>query len=155
MEYMFQGCESLPSLDLSRFNTSSVTDMGGMFAGCKHLETIFAGKGWSTSNVTESSEMFAGCTSLVGGKGTVYDEKHVDATYARIDRGPSSPGYLTGKVDSLKGDVNADGEVSIADVNCVISIILGHPDIYEGRADVNSDGEVTIADINAVISYIL
>ena len=155
MEYMFQGCESLPSLDLSRFNTSSVADMGGMFAGCKHLETIFAGKGWSTSNVTESSEMFAGCTSLVGGKGTVYDEKHVDATYARIDRGPSSPGYLTGKVDSLKGDVNADGEVSIADVNCVISIILGHPDIYEGRADVNGDGEVTIADINAVIAYIL
>jgi hypothetical protein len=45
--------------------------------------------------------------------------------------------------------------VNIADVNCVISVILGDPDTYEGRADVNDDGEITIADINAVIDYIL
>ena len=55
----------------------------------------------------------------------------------------------------LLGDVNGDGEVNIADVNCITSVILGDPDIYEGRADVNDDGEVTIADINVVIAYIL
>lgn len=54
-----------------------------------------------------------------------------------------------------KGDVNGDGEVNIADINCLIDIILGGEDIYEGRADVNEDGEVNIADVNAVIDIIL
>ena len=55
----------------------------------------------------------------------------------------------------LVGDVNGDGEVNIADVNCLISVILGAEDIYEGRADVNVDGEVNIADVNAVIDIVL
>ena len=181
MEYMFEGCKSLESLDLSQFKTLNAKDMAGMFArcrlltvldlshfntlrvnsmesmfeGCNHLETIYAGYGWRTSAVTESGNMFYGCTNLVGGQGTVYDENHVDATRAHIDGGSSNPGYLTGKNDTLPGDVNADGEVSIADLNCVISVILGDPDTYEGRADVNADGEITIADINAIIAYIL
>ena len=53
----------------------------------------------------------------------------------------------------LKGDVNGDGEVTIADVNAVVSVILGHG--VNGMADVNGDDEVTIADVNAVISIIL
>ena len=154
MEYMFQGCESLSSLDLSSFNTAKVRGMKAMFKGCNDLETIYASDGWRTGAVTESSEMFSGCTHLVGGQGTVYDENHVDAARAHIDGGPSNPGYLTGKVYILPGDVNADGEVNIADVNCIISVILGDPDNYEGRADVNGDGEVTIADINAIFAYI-
>jgi surface protein len=182
MEYMFQDCDALASLNLRGFNTSSVNDMGGMFAGCdtlatldlssfntenvrimeamfngcKHLQTIYAGDDWSTEAVTESRNMFNGCTKLVGGRGTVYDKNHVDASRAHIDEGPTNPGYLTGKTDPLlQGDVNADGEVNIADVNCVISVILGDPDIYEGRADVNGDGELNIADINAVLDHIL
>lgn len=53
----------------------------------------------------------------------------------------------------IPGDVNNDGEVSIADINAVIDMILkGEQDL---RGDVNEDGEVTIADINAVIDVIL
>ena len=50
-------------------------------------------------------------------------------------------------------DVNLDGEVNIADVNAVISLIL----LPEGGTlgDVNGDGEVNIADINAIIDEIL
>ena len=57
----------------------------------------------------------------------------------------------------LKGDVNGDGEVNIADVNCLIDVILGarSADDFEGRADVNEDTEVNIADVNAVIDIIL
>ena len=54
----------------------------------------------------------------------------------------------------VPGDVNGDGEISIADVNAIITVILsggtGNP-----RCDVKGDNEVTIADINAVISLIL
>ena len=155
MEYMFPGCEYLSELDLSHFNTRRVQNMESMFNGCTYLETIYASHSWRTDAVTESNGMFAGCANLVGGQGTAYDEHHVDAARAHIDGGTSNPGYLTGKIVTQPGDVNADGEVNIADVNCLTDVIQGDSDTYEGRADVNSDGEVTIADINTVIDIIL
>ena len=62
----------------------------------------------------------------------------------------ADPGWLV-------GDVNLDGEVNIADVNAVVSIIQGNP-ADEGtlqRADVNEDGEINIADINLIINIIM
>ena len=57
----------------------------------------------------------------------------------------------------LKGDVNGDGEVNVADINAIVSIILGKPadDGTMRRADVNGDGEINIADINMVVTIIL
>lgn len=59
---------------------------------------------------------------------------------------------------SLFGDVNLDGEVSIADVNAVLDVILGggsdDQELLE-RADVNRDGEVTVADVNAIVDVIV
>lgn len=55
---------------------------------------------------------------------------------------------------SLKGDVNLDGEVNIADVNILIdSVLMGLwiKDIH----DVNGDGEVNVADVNTLIDLIL
>ena len=53
----------------------------------------------------------------------------------------------------VKGDVNGDGEVNIADVNAIIDLILtGRSD---PSGDINGDGEVNIADINSVIDLIL
>ena len=56
-----------------------------------------------------------------------------------------------------KADVNLDGEVSIADVNAIINVILDKTDDADliKRADVNEDKEVTISDINRVIGIIL
>jgi len=51
------------------------------------------------------------------------------------------------------GDVNGDGEVTVADVNAVIDMILTGNTTTAG--DVNSDGEVTVSDVNAVIDIIL
>jgi hypothetical protein len=53
----------------------------------------------------------------------------------------------------LRGDVNGDGEVGIADVNAVIDLVLSGG--YLPAADVNADSEVGIADVNAVIDLIL
>jgi uncharacterized protein YjdB len=53
----------------------------------------------------------------------------------------------------ITGDVNNDGEVTIADVNAVINVILGGSSSQ--RADVNNDGEITIADVNSIIDIIL
>ena len=53
----------------------------------------------------------------------------------------------------LYGDVNNDGEVTVADINAIIDVIL--LGTSNAGADVNTDGEITIADINAVIDVIL
>ena len=57
----------------------------------------------------------------------------------------------------LRGDVNGDGEVNIADINALVSIILGHvyDDDFMRRADVNEDSEINISDINAVLTIIM
>ncbi len=39
--------------------------------------------------------MFLSCNNLVGGKGTTWNSSHIDKTYARVDGGTNSPGYLT------------------------------------------------------------
>ena len=58
---------------------------------------------------------------------------------------------------SAIGDVNGDGEINIADVNALISVILsGSTDAaLLRRADVNGDGAINIADVNRVIDIIL
>ena len=96
MGFMFDLCQSLTALDLAGFNTSNVTDMHDMFSICESLTTIYVASGWSTANVTESYNMFKDCTALKGGRGTTYDQNHVDKEYARMDHGAEEPGYLTG-----------------------------------------------------------
>ena len=62
-----------------------------------------------------------------------------------------------GTPEPILGDVNGDGEVNIADVNCLIGVILGNRQAseFDGRAYVNDDDEVNIADVNVVIKIIL
>ncbi len=76
-----------------------------------------------------------------------------DETSATIDL--ANMDYMCfGEVEaSLKGDVNNDGEVNIADINAVIDIILTGGN--NARADVNGDSEVNIADVNTLIDIIL
>ena len=58
---------------------------------------------------------------------------------------------------ALRGDVNRDGEVTVADVNAVIDVIVKDDADAEllSLADVNQDGEVSIADVNNVIDILL
>ena len=54
---------------------------------------------------------------------------------------------------NIVGDVNADGEVNIADINILIGNIMNST--YDIQSDLNEDGEVNIADVNIVIGIIL
>ncbi len=57
----------------------------------------------------------------------------------------------------LKGDVNQDGEVSVADINAIVEVIMGKTTdgTLIGNADVNGDQEIGLADINDVIDIIV
>lgn len=57
-----------------------------------------------------------------------------------------------GKQEQL-GDVNGDGEVTIADINIMIDLVITEK--YQSEYDLNNDGEVNIADINLLIDLIL
>lgn len=57
----------------------------------------------------------------------------------------------------LRGDVDMDGKVGIADVTALIDYILGGDDtgISLEASDVDMDGKIGIADVTALIDYIL
>ena len=86
MYYMFAYCKSLESLDLTNFNTAKVTNMAGMFQSCYALKTIYASDKFVTDQVTESTCMFSDCLNLKD-----YTSSKEDHTYANC--GPT--GYFT------------------------------------------------------------
>ena len=51
----------------------------------------------------------------------------------------------------LKGDVNIDGSVDVADIASTIDVMAGIGGQTQVRADVNGDGMVDVADIAAII----
>ena len=65
MSDMISYCRGLTSLDVRNFDTSQVTDMSNMFYECNRLTSLDVSN-FDTSNVTNMSEMFGGCRSLTG-----------------------------------------------------------------------------------------
>ena len=115
---MFANCYSLTSLDLSSFSTSgldpnSIYNSYEMFAcrfsnydnsilyngvgrgSTSRLEKIYVSNKWDQTKLYESY-MFIGCNSLVGPEGSSYSSTGAPITsrYAKIDEGPTSPGYF-------------------------------------------------------------
>ena len=73
---MFRHCQKLTILDVSRFNTSKVTDMPCMFNGCKKLQSLDV-SGFDTSNVTDMKWMFSDCSGLTSLDLSSFDTSNV------------------------------------------------------------------------------
>lgn len=63
MSYMFYGCKSLTSINLSTFNTKNVKFMMGMFSLCSSLTSINLSK-FNTEKLISMGSMFSYCSSL-------------------------------------------------------------------------------------------
>ena len=63
MSHMFNGMRNLTTLNLSNFNTSNVTNMGGMFFNMTNLTTLNLSN-FDTSKVTNMGSMFYGISNL-------------------------------------------------------------------------------------------
>lgn len=63
LDYLFNGCTNLSSVEFNNFNTSSTTSMVGMFLNCSKLTSLNLSR-FKTTKVTSMSRMFQGCTSL-------------------------------------------------------------------------------------------
>lgn len=53
----------------------------------------------------------------------------------------------------LVGDVNGDGEISIADVTALVDLVIRQD--VNARSDVNVDGETSVADVTALIGLLM
>ena len=60
---LFRGCSSLESLDVANWDVSRIEDFSSMFSGCSSLTALDL-SGWDVSNIRDYSWMFYGCTSL-------------------------------------------------------------------------------------------
>lgn len=63
MAFMFAGCRELTALDLSKFNTDNVTNMFLMFASCRALTELDLST-FNTNNVKYMDRMFYDCPTL-------------------------------------------------------------------------------------------
>ena len=110
MNYMFDRCSALTSLDLSNFDTKEVTNMSKMFWDSSTLTTIYVSDKFVTTKVSSGSEMFKGCTSL---KGAIdkYEDSKIDHTYANYETGYFTK--LVGKNGEEK--IGAAGETLATD----------------------------------------
>ena len=63
MEFLFNACSSLTSIDLSIFKTSSVDDFSYVFSGCSSLTSLDESH-FETSNVNNMRFLFNGCSKV-------------------------------------------------------------------------------------------
>ena len=105
MKFMFEACTTLTSLDVSNFNTAKVTDINYMFSNCSALTTIYASDNFVTDQVTYGNNMFNGCEKLNG-----YDGSKTNYKYANYKTGYFSK--LVGKNGNEK--IGASGETLTA-----------------------------------------
>lgn len=95
MQYMFENCTKLTSLNLSGWNTSNVTDMSGLFGHDQQL-TNLRFDGWNTGNVRLMGHMFEYCTKLTSLDLSGWDTSNVTDMYALFDNCTSLAGLKLG-----------------------------------------------------------
>ena len=64
MSFMFYNCNSLLSVDMSKWNINKVKNFDYMFQGCSSLTNLSNISKWDTSNINNMNSMFEDCKKL-------------------------------------------------------------------------------------------
>lgn len=127
--------------------------------------TTEAGKAWADSE--EADALVNDLTEAGLYLEADYQAGTLDETYAlyaaldvyntRIADLEKKAADAEAKAKIIIGDVNGDGNITIADANMIVNYFLGsEPEGFViDAADVNGDGNITIADANAVVNMFL
>ena len=86
-----------------------------------------------------------------------YMNKPITAMRIDEEAGLASFWYMKEPEPPMRGDLNLDGEVNIADVTVLIDCLLSDqvdPEMFN-RADIDGDHEVAISDVTALIDLLL
>ena len=96
--------------------------------------------------------------STAGGRWTCWATDGIEITryYDPETDGLDEEDQLLETLRYTIGNVNEDGDISIADVTSLVNIILGKTTDYRQElADVNEDGDISIADVTSLVNIIL
>ena len=137
MEYMFENCPSLTSLDLRSWDTSNVENMNEMFKDCTDLATLYVGN-WNTAKVTNMRKMFLNCKSLVSLDLSGWNTAKVENMYDMF----GCPSYTSSLVTIYVGDGWSTASVTEG----------GHM-FYNCTELVGEDGSKCPGDYNYNVSY--
>ena len=147
MRGLFLKCTSLTIKDIA-LQTRSIDGRGELCA--LNFDNVVADISGSVSGLGEGIT-FKDC--VISHPADAHIEQDEYGYFIANGDNSLATGIIISRKNNPYGDVNNDGEVTIADVNAVIDVILGHG--ANGNADVNGDNEVTIADVNVIIDIIL
>ena len=163
----FYGCTSLRNVSIGD-SVAVISDYA--FSGCSSLEYFSFG----SSVETIGKEAFSDCTNMsrliskaetppsCGTQAlddinkwncTLSVPKGFSSVYQQADQWKEF--FFIEEIEyqkKLKGDVNGDGTVDVADIATVISVMAGSVENHSNTADVNGDGTVDVADIATIIS---
>ena len=141
----------ITSLDTSRYTNARyyISDDGS----AANEFYVYNGKYLDGADFTSDDQIQVGDEVVIYGKLTTYGTTNEFAAGNYIVS-------LNRPSDVLLGDVNKDGEITIADVTALVNIILGkdngpEPLYNHDAADVNEEGGITIADVTALVNIIL
>ena len=123
------------------FNSPSIPGGGGEFFNA--IESITCLATTPSSMVADAFETSYSTSRLIVPQGSLLEYKNANGWKKFV--------YIK---TTCQQDMNDDGEVNIADINCLIEAIISGDD-FDFMYDTNHDNEVNIADVNAIIDFIL
>ncbi len=144
-QYAFYNCTGLTSVTIPM----SVTEIGNYaFLGCTNVSQVIC--------TSDTPPVMAGYYAF---DPSCYQNATLIVPDGTEDQYQSTDWWnqFTQVKLILRGDVNGDGAVNIADVAAMIDYLLNGDEssILLINADVNKDGTVNIADVAAMIDYLL
>ena len=113
-------------------------------------------------HLSTSSDLYLGCGSFWGSPDALFDDvivynRPLTLTQIMALRQMENRVFDFRSLveQSVKGDVNSDGVVDVADISSILTVMAGAaaPESSASRlADVNGDGKVDVADISSVLT---
>lgn len=158
-ENAFYNCMGLKSITLGDIN-------GGIgsyaFSNCTNLETITLGKSYINQgafgdcnnikriySTTRVPGTIAGSNAFSKYYATLYVPAGTKDTYLQADY------WSSFRIVEIKGDIDGDDIIDVADITKLVSIILEIETDTTGDADADGDGTVDVADVTKVVNMIL
>ena len=121
-------------------------------------QTVMLSTGLPDDYILTSAYASKGTVNIVGNTiaYTAPDTKIPDILHFAYYQGSTLKGFSRYYINSIQGDANSDGSVTIRDAVAIVNYILGNPpdDFNFDAAGINNDGEITIADAVGVVNII-
>ena len=140
MKNMFSKCTSLTSIEFGNFITSEVTSMDNMFISCSSIEYLVL-TSFRTEKLTSAMSMFKSCSSLVSVDISTFDVSHVKNMASMFES-------CTSLISLTLENFDAGACTSCANVFLGVSRLkyCQNDNTVLGKIDINQKGTLVCSD---------